>query len=174
MSRRINLILSILLIGSFALAACGTPATQASPAPTEAPAAQPTATEAMAEPTATQAMVEPTIAEPTATATAAPKVNVTWYHIQVADDQKALWQKMADDYMAAHSNVNIEITVLENEAFKTKLTTMMQSGNPPDIFQSWGGGTMNEYAKAGLLKDITADLEKDGWKDTFYPGALGV
>ncbi|NMB90322.1 MAG: extracellular solute-binding protein, partial [Chloroflexi bacterium] len=42
------------------------------------------------------------------------------------------------------------------------------------IFQSWGGGTMNEYAQAGLLKDITADLDKDGWRDTFSPGALGV
>ena len=83
---------------------------------------------------------------------------------------------MADDYMAAHPNVTIEITVLENEAFKTKLTTVMQSGEPPDIFQSWGGGVMNEYAKAGLLKDITADLDADGgaWRDTFAPGALGV
>ncbi len=102
------------------------------------------------------------------------KVTVTWWHIQVADDQKALWQKLTDEYMAAHPNVNVEITVLENEAFKTKLTTVMQSGNPPDIFQSWGGGTMNEYAKAGLLKDITADLDKGGWRDTFSPGALGV
>ncbi|MHC1784184.1 MAG: extracellular solute-binding protein [Anaerolineaceae bacterium] len=76
--------------------------------------------------------------------------------------------------MAENPNVNVEITVLENEAFKTKLTTVMQSGNPPDIFQSWGGGGLNEYAAAGLLKDITADLEKDGWKDTFAPGALGV
>jgi raffinose/stachyose/melibiose transport system substrate-binding protein len=76
--------------------------------------------------------------------------------------------------MADHPNVNIEITVLENEAFKTKLTTVMQSGNPPHIFQSWGGGGMNEYVKAGLLKDITADLDKDGWRDTFFPGALGV
>ena len=32
---------------------------------------------------------------------------------------------MADDYMAEHPNVNVEITVLENEAFKTKLTTVM-------------------------------------------------
>ena len=62
----------------------------------------------------------------------------------------------------------------ENENFKTKMTTVMLSGEPPDIFQSWGGGVMNEYAKAGLLKDITADLDKDGWRDTFAPGALGV
>ena len=44
---------------------------------------------------------------------------------------------MADGYMAANPNVTIEITVLENEAFKTKLTTVMQSGDSPDIFQSW-------------------------------------
>jgi raffinose/stachyose/melibiose transport system substrate-binding protein len=73
--------------------------------------------------------------------------------------------------MAAHPNVTIEITVLENEAFKTKLTTVMQSGEPPDIFQSWGGGVMNEYAEAGLLKDITADLDADGgaWRNTLHP-----
>jgi raffinose/stachyose/melibiose transport system substrate-binding protein len=72
--------------------------------------------------------------------------------------------------------VTIEITVLENEAFKTKMTTTMQSGEPPDIFQSWGGGVMNEYVKAGLLKEITADLDADGgaWRNTFSPGALGV
>ena len=169
MSRRIIMILSVLLIASFALAACGTPATQAPPAPTEAPAAQPTATEAMAEPT--EAM-----AEPTATEAMAENVTINWWHITTAENQKAVWQKLADEYMAEHPNVTIEITVLENEAFKTKLTTVMQSGEPPDIFQSWGGGVMNEYANAGLLKDITADLDADGgvWRDSFSPGALGV
>lgn len=169
MSRKIYMVLSVLLAVSFALTACGAPATQAPPAAATEVPAQPTAVEAATQPPATEVPAQPTAAEATG-----EKVTITWYHIQVADDQKALWQQMADDYMAAHPNVNVEITVLENEAFKTKLTTMMQSGNPPDIFQSWGGGTMNEYAKAGLLKDITADLEKDGWKDTFYPGALDV
>jgi len=110
-------------------------------------------------------------------ATAAPKkVKITWWHISTAEDHKALWQKLADEYMAAHPNVTIEITVLENEAFKAKMTTVMQSGEPPDIFQSWGGGVMNEYAQAGLLKDITPDLDANGgaWRNTFAPGALGV
>ncbi|NMB90834.1 MAG: extracellular solute-binding protein, partial [Chloroflexi bacterium] len=165
MSRKIYKILSLLFVFAFVLAACA-PAT----AVPEAPAAP---TEAPAEPTS--APVEDTIAptEEPAAPEAAP-VTITWWHIQVADDQKALWQDMADQYIADHPNVTIEITVLENENFKTKLTTVMQSGNPPDIFQSWGGGTMNEYAQAGLLKDITADLDKDGWRDTFSPGALGV
>jgi len=56
------------------------------------------------------------------------------------------------------------------------LTTVMQSGEPPDIFQSWGGGVMNDYANAGLLQDITPALDADGgaWRNTFATGALGV
>lgn len=163
MSRKIYTILSLLLVAAFALSACGAKATEApaQPAATEAPA-QPAATEAPAQPAATEAPAE--------------KVTVQWWHITTQDEQKAVWQKLADEYMAAHPNVNIEITVLENEAFKTKMTTVMQSGEPPDIFQSWGGGVMNEYANAGLLKDITSDLDADGgaWRNTFSPGALGV
>ena len=163
MSRKLFTLLSLVLIASFSLTAC------AAPAATEAPA-QPAATEAPAQPAATEAPAQPAATE----APAPEKVTITWWHIQVADDQKALWQQLADDYMAANPNVTIEITVLENEAFKTKLTTVMQSGDPPDVFQSWGGGTMNEYVNGGLLKDITPDLDEGGWRDTFSPGALGV
>jgi raffinose/stachyose/melibiose transport system substrate-binding protein len=155
MSRKTYMIMSILLIASFALAACGTPATEA-----PAPATQePAVTEA-------PAVTEEPAGEP---------VTITWWHITTKDPGLSDWQKMADDYMAAHPNVTIEITVLENEAFKTKLTTVMQSGEVPDIFQSWGGGTYNQQIEAGLLKDITADLDADAaWRDSFPPGALGV
>ena len=171
MFRKILSLVSFFLIVSFLLSACAPAATAV---PTQPPApAQPTA--APVQPSAVP--VQPTVApaQPTtAPVPAAKKVTITWWHINTVDDQKALWQKLANDYMAAHPNVSIEITVLENEAFKTKLTTVMQSGNPPDIFQSWGGGVMNDYATAGLLKDITPDLQKDGWADTFSPGALAV
>jgi len=155
MSRKIYAILSILLIAAFVLAACGTPATEAA---TDAPVA----TEAGVD--ATEA---PESAEP---------VTVTWWHIGTAEKDTALYQAFADEYMAANPNVTIEITVLENEAFKTKLATVMQSGEPPDLFHSWGGGVMNEYADAGLLRDITPELDADGgaWRSTFSPGPLGV
>jgi raffinose/stachyose/melibiose transport system substrate-binding protein len=141
MARKLSLILSVMLIATFLLTACGTPAATA------------VATKAPAE-----------------------KVTVTWWHISTKDPALSDWQKMADDYMAAHPNVKIEITVLENEAFKTKLTTVLQSNEPPDIFQSWGGGGLSEQITAGQLKDITADLDADGgaWRNTFAPGALAV
>jgi raffinose/stachyose/melibiose transport system substrate-binding protein len=167
-SHRLFSVLTTLVVVAMLSAACGGAAAPAQP--TTAPA-QPTA--APAQPTTAPAQPTAAPAQPT-TAPEPAKVTITWWHIQTAPDQKALWQQLTDAYMAAHPNVTIEITVLENEAFKTKLTTVMQSGEPPDIFQSWGGGVMNEYANAGLLKDITADLDKDGWRDTFSPGALAV
>lgn len=102
------------------------------------------------------------------------KVTINWWHINTTDPLKTDWQTLANQYMASHANVTIKITVIENDPFKTKLNTAMQAGTPPDIFQSWGGGVLQQYAKAGLMKDITADLQKDGWGDSFSPAALNL
>jgi raffinose/stachyose/melibiose transport system substrate-binding protein len=162
--------------------------------PTATPALAPTATTAAStggEPTATTASSTGTdatatsgtgtSAEATVTPTFVPavtnanaKVTVRWWHIATAKNQRDYFQTVANTYMKDHPDVNIDITVLENEAFKSKLATAMQSGDPPDVFQSWGGGALAEYANAGLVKDITADLQKDGWGDTFQPGPLSL
>ena len=109
MLRKFMTIISIMLIATFLLTACGTPAT-------EAPAEEPQAEEPQEE-----------------------EVVIEWWHISTKDPALSDWQKMADDFMAMHENVTINITVLENEAFKTKLNTDLQSGEVPDVFQSWGG-----------------------------------
>jgi raffinose/stachyose/melibiose transport system substrate-binding protein len=103
---------------------------------------------------------------------AAEPVTITWYHIQNNDPGLSLWKKLADEYTAAHPNVKIDIQVNENEAFKTKLTTLLQQGDVPDLFQTWGGGGLRQQVEAGLVKDITADIA--AWKDTINPGALGM
>ena len=110
-----------------------------------------------------------------ATTVAAQDVTtINWWHITTNEEEAAHMQKAADDYMAANPDVKIEITVQENEAFKTRLTTVMQSGEPPDIFQSWGGGVLQQYAEAGLVRDITADLAEDGWGESFGQAGLGL
>jgi raffinose/stachyose/melibiose transport system substrate-binding protein len=103
---------------------------------------------------------------------AAEPVTITWYHIQNNDPGLSLWKDLADEYMAAHPNVKIDIQVNENEAFKTKLTTLLQQGDVPDLFQTWGGGGLRQQVEAGLVKDITGDIAS--WKDTINPGALGM
>src|ERR687888_1300137 len=103
-------------------------------------------------------------------ASASKPVTINWWHIANNDPLKSIWKQAADQYMASHPNVKIKITVLENEAFKAKLTTTMQAGKPPDVFQSWGGGTMKEQADAGLIKDITEPTKS--WINTLNPAGV--
>jgi len=152
-SWRLAGVLSVIALLFGACSSSATPSPSASSAPTSPPATQ----------AATPA--------PTASPSAAP-VTIEWWHISKDDPGKTLFKGIADAYMAAHPNVKINITVLENEAFKTKLATAMQSGTPPDLFQSWGGGTMAAQADAGMLKDITADVAS--WKDTVNAGAMSI
>ncbi len=102
------------------------------------------------------------------------KTRIRWWHISIQEDLKAGMQEAADAYVAEHPDVEIEITVLENEAFKQKIATAMQSGDPPDVFQSWGGGVLYQYADAGLVRDITADLAEDGWGASFGQAGLNL
>jgi raffinose/stachyose/melibiose transport system substrate-binding protein len=99
-------------------------------------------------------------------------VTITWYHIQNNDPGLSLWKDLADEYTAEHPNVTIDIQVNENEAFKTKLTTLLQQGDVPDLFQTWGGGGLRQQVEAGLVKDLTADIAS--WKDEINAGALGM
>ncbi len=97
-------------------------------------------------------------------------VTIRWWTIYTTPPELTeLAETLAQEFMDANPGVTIEITHLENEAFKERLATVMQAGDPPDLFQSWGGGVMWNYAEAGLLRDITPELtaEENAWKDTF-------
>src|SRR5271157_3605695 len=104
------------------------------------------------------------------TAPAFAETNVTVLHVSENATQKALWDKIAADYDAQHPGVNVQFKYLENEAFKAKLPTMLQSEDSrPELFYSWGGGVMQAQDKAGFLKDITKDVAS--WEGTLSPTA---
>jgi raffinose/stachyose/melibiose transport system substrate-binding protein len=142
--------------------------TTAAPAATDTPAAAPGATNTVAE-----ATVPPTLT-PGPVTLGTGSARIEWWHITTTTDGRNNWQTLANNYVKDHPNVSIEITVLENQAFKDKLATAMQSGNPPDLFQSWGGGVLAQYADAGLVQDLTSALQQNGWGDSFQPAPLGL
>jgi raffinose/stachyose/melibiose transport system substrate-binding protein len=150
---------------------------------------QPTAPAAGPQPNTADDAATPTVAaEPAAGTNPTPvpvpteslatvgsgSTRITWWHINTIEEQRAVWEQMANDFIAQNPDVTIEITVLENEAFKSKLATAMQSGSPPDIFQSWGGGVLRQYGEAGLVQDLTPTLQQNGWGDTFNAGPLSL
>ncbi|MHC1693651.1 MAG: extracellular solute-binding protein [Sphaerochaetaceae bacterium] len=77
-------------------------------------------------------------------------------------------------FEAAHPGSTVEvISYGDMSNYKTKFATMMASGGKDaDVFQTWGGGQLASYAGKGLVLDLTADMQKDGWSQRFSPAAL--
>jgi raffinose/stachyose/melibiose transport system substrate-binding protein len=102
---------------------------------------------------------------------AVAETTVKWLHIEQNPDVVAYWEGLAKEFEAKNPDVKIEMSYLENQAFKAKLTTMLQSEDRPDLFYSWGGGVFHAQAEAGVLRDIS-DLMDDQWAATINPSSL--
>ncbi len=101
------------------------------------------------------------------------ETTVKWLHIEATPAIVAAMEQIARDYEADHPDVTIEMQFLENEAFKAKLTTLLQSDDRPDIFYSWGGGVFEAQVEAGVLRDID-DLMRGEWEETLSPAAVNA
>src|SRR5262245_39675729 len=90
-------------------------------------------------------------------------VTLNWWHnANQAGPLQTHWQKVADDFHALHPTVTIKISAIEtNELQRNRIPAALLSGNPPEIFQAWGGGEIQEQVKADYLKDITAETKDE-------------
>lgn len=86
------------------------------------------------------------------------KVTIELWHLSTTEPMKTIMATWAKEFEAKHPNVTVKATVLENEAYKSKLTTLTQSGKAPDVFATWGGGVLKQQIEAGLVKDVSADV----------------
>jgi raffinose/stachyose/melibiose transport system substrate-binding protein len=93
-------------------------------------------------------------------------------HLQSVAKIREIWQEAAQQYESAHPGVKVKFDYLENEAFKAKLPTLLQSKDRPSAFHSWGGGVMFEQVSSGICQDITKAVTEGGFKDTFYPATI--
>jgi raffinose/stachyose/melibiose transport system substrate-binding protein len=92
-------------------------------------------------------------------------------HITSIPAEVALMESIANDFMAQNPDIKVELPFLENEAFKAKLTTLLQSADAPDVFHSWGGGVFYEQAAAGVLRPIEDVLSAEAKENV---GTAGV
>lgn len=94
----------------------------------------------------------------TGSSVAQDPVEFDFYDNHHLDPGQAFVKQAVADYMAEHPNVKINVTFLENALLKDKVFTEMQSGNPPDLFQGWGGGTLAQQVEAGLVRPIDDEI----------------
>ncbi|MEO6014383.1 MAG: extracellular solute-binding protein [Devosia sp.] len=103
-------------------------------------------------------------------APAQAQTTVTYLNIATGND-KPLLEQAAKEFMAANPGITVELPTLENEAFKAKLVTLLQTNEAPDIINSWGGGVFYEQARAGVLRPVDDILTKEA-KDAV--GTAGI
>lgn len=85
------------------------------------------------------------------------KVTLTFWNNATAQLQTT-WNTTIKQFEATHKNVTIKNVFLQNEQFPTKIPLALQSGNPPDIYQQWGGGQEATHVKSGKLTDMTSGI----------------
>ncbi|WP_123039723.1 extracellular solute-binding protein [Cohnella candidum] len=156
MNRKLALVISSVLALSTVLAACGGSNDKASQSPS---ASAPAASSASASPSES----EPAKVE---------KFDISLRHIQVGQAQqfrKAILDEVVKRSEAEVPGANYEYDAVEDSVNRwTKLPAEMAAGNPPKIFDLFGGpGDGQKYAKAGKLLDVTPILDELGIKDKF-------
>src|SRR4029077_15855848 len=93
-------------------------------------------------------------------------------HIQKLPKVLEIWKEAAQEFEKIHPGCKVQFDYLENEAFKAKLPTLLQSKDLPSAFHSWGGGVMYEQVSSGICQEITKQVTEGGFKDTFYPATI--
>ena len=95
--------------------------------------------------------------------------------IELWDVQTAGFLKDVVDNAAAKFNEtsDVKLTVVHvlNDQYKTKLKVVMGAGNPPDLFQNWGGGPLKEYVDAGMVEPLSDEL-KQALLERYIPSAF--
>ena len=105
------------------------------------------------------------------TAAAPAQTVIKVLHIQPLQAIRDIWRTAADEYEKSHPGVKVQFDYLENEAFKAKLPTLLQTKDKPSVFHSWGGGVMKEQVQSGVCQDITSAITGE-FKDSFYPAGV--
>jgi len=104
----------------------------------------------------------------------AQAATVRWLHIEQNPEVAAFYTDVARRFEAANPGTKVEMQYLENESYKKKLTTLLQSPDKPHIIYSWAGGVLREQVKAGVIEDITDAVNSGGWRERYSPSTLSL
>jgi raffinose/stachyose/melibiose transport system substrate-binding protein len=99
------------------------------------------------------------------------KVIELW-HIQTTAPFPDIIQGSVDRFIAANPDYQVNISMIANDSFKEKIAVAVRSGKTPDIFHSWSGGTMEEYADNNIIVDLTSYMNKDNLKSKWLDAAI--
>lgn len=95
---------------------------------------------------------------------AAPQTTLTVWGVngptEVQNPQAAYFVALSKNFQAKNPDIKIDWVTFgtQGSPLNDKLKIALASNQGPDIFQSWGGSFMGQFAAAGKLLDLTKEL----------------
>jgi raffinose/stachyose/melibiose transport system substrate-binding protein len=142
MSKKLWFLVSLALIASMLLAACGG---QQAPAPSGG--------------------------ETGGGAATAP-VTIRFFHKWPEPEHMDYYNFVIQEYQKVRPNVKIEMEAVADEPYKDKIRVLMASGDVPDIYFSWAGEFSWKFARGGQAYDLTDALMNSDWKNQIILSAV--
>jgi multiple sugar transport system substrate-binding protein len=163
--RKSLFLISMLIIASLVLGACGTPS-----APTTAP--QPTSPPAVVEPTT--AVVAPTTApQPTSPPATSNRIRIRWFVGLGAGSDEGTFapqQAVVDDFNASQDRIELVLEIVDNDVAYDTLATQIAAGNAPDIVGPVGIRGRDSFKGAWL--DLQPLIDSTNYDLSDYDPAL--
>ncbi|CAM3911446.1 ABC transporter substrate-binding protein [Alkalicoccus chagannorensis] len=92
------------------------------------------------------------------------EIELTFWHIETGYGEEEM-ESAVDRFEENNPNVTVEVVQHENDPYKTNFNVAMGGGNPPDVFHSWGGGWLQNFVDAGLVRNLTDEIDPDHYLD---------
>ena len=73
---------------------------------------------------------------------------------------RAVMEGLVADFQEMHPDLNIELTIVDREAWKTQIRNAL-TANAPDVVNWYAANRMGPYVEAGLFEDVS-DMYADG------------
>ncbi len=67
---------------------------------------------------------------------------------------RAVMEDMAARFDELHPNLDVELTIIDREAYKTQIRNFL-TANPPDVANWYAANRMRPYVEAGLFEDVS-------------------
>lgn len=90
------------------------------------------------------------------------KKTLEFWHTYTGEKEK-IFNEAIGRFELKHPEVEVKAVQAATDAYKQKFAVAMSANNPPDVFQSWGGGWLEEFVKQDKVLDLSAKIDTNAY-----------
>ena len=121
----------------------------------------------------TAAMLSGCLAGFSTVALADEPVEISYWTSSGSVEDRKNNEEMIQRFEEANPDIKVKYDGMAEEAYKTKIKTVIASNNLPDVFSYWVGEQFHTLINSGNVADLTDMYNEDtAFTDTFVPGSL--